>query len=151
MITRSVGAQLRRPSRRGAQRCRSRFSRVSQGTAASPLRYYIPKGRSLSDYTEAVRASLCSLHSWWRGLCNLNKDSGEPPPPRICPDRCGGRCRLAGTKLSLGRLLESKSASLFSFSFARLFAAALWRLPCSSRSHARVAALVGGWHVSPTS
>ncbi len=44
MITRSVGAQLRRPSRRGAQRSRSRFSRVSQGTAAFPPSVLYPEG-----------------------------------------------------------------------------------------------------------
>ncbi len=44
MITISVGAQLRRPGRRGAQRCCSRFSRVSQGTAAFPPLVLYPEG-----------------------------------------------------------------------------------------------------------
>ena len=44
MITRSVGAQLRRPSRRGAQRSLSGFSRVSQGTAAFPPSVLYPEG-----------------------------------------------------------------------------------------------------------
>ncbi len=44
MITRSVGAQLRRPGRRGAQRFLSRFSRVSQETAAFPSSVLYPEG-----------------------------------------------------------------------------------------------------------
>jgi hypothetical protein len=69
MITISVGAQLRRPGRRGAQRCRSRFSRVSQGTVAFPPSVLYPGGE------ESIR-----LH---------RSGTGEPLlatlPPRLPP------------------------------------------------------------------